>query len=517
VLRGYNRRMRNTVLIIALVLTGIGNAAAADAPATGHPPDIIRIVSGSRTLTLDPTRSWNSGDIETFGQLYSRLLRRDRAGDLQPGIAERWDISADAKTYTFYLREARFSNGEPITADDVRFSLLRMRDDPEALYSEPVSGVIDVSVVDPRTIRVTLAEPNIPFLDALEVCFLGITSRADIESRGAEKAFTDMPVTSGPYRVREWKPGDRLVLEANPYYWRDGFPRNDGAELIEVMDANTRIAMLLAGEADAVRQLGWSKAASFRANGKVSVPHEPANYMWLILLNHAQPPFNDLRVRQAAALALDRDAMARVVLRNLGPVANTTMPASLDYHLADFPGWAYDPERARQLMAEANAAGQEVVINIAAPSPQMELIGLILQAQWAEIGLETRIVKMDQGQEVQRLMDGDYDASINWWYNENPDPDLALKWAVCGSCGNRAYYTNYQNAEVDRLIAEAARETDLSRRGELYQRVQRISTEEVAQIPLFYPPWVNAYSLAIEGLGMTPALQWTLEHARHLR
>jgi peptide/nickel transport system substrate-binding protein len=168
-------------------------------------------------------------------------------------------------------------------------------------------------------------------------------------------------------------------------------------------------------------------------------------------------------------------------------------------------------------MAEAGAAGREVIINIAAPSPQMELIGLILQAQWAEIGLETRIVKMDQGQEVQRLMDGDYNASINWWYNENPDPDLALKWAVCGSCGNRAYYTNYSNKEVDRLIAEAAREPDPALRRELYQRVQKISTGEVAQIPLFYPPWVNAYSNAIEGLGMTPALQWTLENARHLR
>jgi peptide/nickel transport system substrate-binding protein len=509
--------MRISVMFLALMLTSIGTTASADESPPGSRPDIIRIASGSRTLTLDPTRSWNSGDIETFGQLYSRLFRRDRAGSLQPGLAERWEISADARTYTFYLRDARFSDGTPITADDVRFTLLRMRDDPEALYSEPVSGVVDVVAIDQRTVRVTLAEPNVPFLDTLEVCFLGITSRADVENRGSEKAFTERPVTSGPYRVREWKPGDRLILEANPYYWRAGFPRNDGAELIEVIDANTRIAMLLAGEVDAIRQLGWSKAESFRSQGKVSVPLEPANLIWLILLNHAQPPFDDLRVRQAAALALDREAMARVVLRNLGPVANTTMPASLDHHVADFPGWPYDLERARQLMAEAGAAGREVIINIAAPSPQMELIGLILQAQWAEIGLETRIVKMDQGQEMQRLMDGDYNASINWWYNENPDPDLALKWAVCGSCGNRAYYTNYSNKEVDRLIAEAAREPDPALRRELYQRVQKISTGEVAQIPLFYPPWVNAYSNAIEGLGMTPALQWTLENARHLR
>ena len=192
--------------------------------------DIIRIVSPSRTLTLDPIKSVFTGSIETFGQLYSRLLRRTPTGELKPGLAVRWDISADGLDYTFYLREANFSDGSAITADDVAFSLLRMRDDPEAAYSASVTELQDAWAEDDRTLRLRLSKPNYAFLESLEMCFLGVVSRTDVERRGSIDAFSDIPVTSGPYRVVEWRRNDRLILEANPHYWREGYPRNDGAE-----------------------------------------------------------------------------------------------------------------------------------------------------------------------------------------------------------------------------------------------------------------------------------------------
>ena len=493
---------------------GTGNDA--DAP-FAEASDIIRIASPFRTLTLDPIKSVFTGSIETFGQLYSRLLRRDEAGELQPGLAQRWEISDDGTAYTFYLRDAKFSDGSPITAEDVAFSLLRMRDDPEAAYSAAVSNLVSAEALDKTTVRVTLVEPNAPFLDAMEICFLGIVSKSDVERRGAGKAFAGAPVTSGPYRVKLWKPNDRIVLEANPYYWREGFPLNDGAELIEVVDENTRIAMLLAGEIDAVRSIPWSQVEILKKSGSVQVPYEPAIMIWVVLLNHDRPPFNDIRVRQAAALALDRELMARVVTWGIAKAANTTLPEQLNFHHSSYAGWPHDMDRARQLVEEAGAQGQEVVVNIAAPDPTAEQLALIFQAQWAQIGLRMRILKMDQALDEQRLQDGDYDASINWWYNEGFDPDLAVKWAVCGSCGNRSYYTNYQNDEVDRLTAEAARTMDTDKRRSIYHRIQEISTTEVSQIPLFYPPWSNAYSNKLEGLLLTPATQWTLENARHTR
>ena len=205
--------------------------------------DIIRIVSPYRTQTLDPIKSVFTGSIEAFGQLYTRLLMLDENDELVPGLALRWEVSEDASEYTFYLREAKFSNGDPITADDVAFTLLRMRDDPEAAYSEIVTDMKNAWAVDEHTLRVEFHSPNVPFLQGIEMSFLGIVSRADVEGRGAVEAFADVPVSSGPYRVVEWRRNDRLILEPNPHYWRQGYPLNDGAELIEVVDVNTRIAM----------------------------------------------------------------------------------------------------------------------------------------------------------------------------------------------------------------------------------------------------------------------------------
>jgi peptide/nickel transport system substrate-binding protein len=479
--------------------------------------DIIRIASPERTTTLDPIASTNSGNIETFGQLYSRLLRRDENGELQPGLAERWEISPDGMEYTFHLRQARFSDNSPLTADDVVFSLLRMRDDPAASYSLSVASIKMARALDDHTVRVTLIAPNAPFLDALEICFLGIVSKSDVERRGSQAAFAEQPVTSGPYRVVRWRPGDRIVLEANPYYWRESYPRNSGAELIEVPDVNTRLAMLQAGEVDAVKGILWSQAAPLEASGLARVPEEPSTLIRVIALNHGRPPFDDIRVRQAAVLALDLGLITEVYARGRATLANTTMPAALLYHDDDYPGWPYDPGKARQLLEEAGAIGAEVELYIQAPDVVLDFLAVVLQAYWGAVGLNARIQKADQALGELLSENGDYDAWISWWYNENLDPDLASRWAVCGTCGNHSYYTFYQNDEVDRLVTEGAQTLDPAKRRDIYHRIQQISTQEVAQIPIANEPWQNAYSHDIEGLEYTPVMQWTLEDTRRVR
>jgi peptide/nickel transport system substrate-binding protein len=371
--------------------------------------------------------------------------------------------------------------------------------------------------IDKLTVKITLKELNAPFIEGVEMCFLGIVSKADIESRGAVEAFTDQPVTSGPYKVAKWKPNDRLILEPNPYYWREGFPKNDGVELIEVMDSNTSVAMLQSGDVDVVQGLTWAQAINLDSHPEITVTAEPATRIWSINLNHGRPPFNDIRVRQAAALALDRELITRVITRGYARVANTVVPDTLMFHHSDYVGLPYDMERAKNLIREAGVEGQEVFINIVAPGGSFERVAIILQAQWAEIGLRTTIVKMDAAMENQRMEDGDYDASVNWWYNENSDPDLAMKWAVCSSCGSHAYFTWYQSAEADRLIAEGSRTLDTDKRRKIYYRIQEIATDELAQIPLFYPDWINGYSKDIEGLSLSPSLQWSLEYAHHVQ
>ncbi len=499
--------MSRQLLLTLAATAGIALFGAMPADAQ----DKIRIGSPYATTTLDPMRSAAAGNIETYGQLYSRLLRRDENGELQPGLAESWEVSEDGTTITLHLRDAEFSNGDPITAEDVVFSLMRVRDNEESAYPAPLQTMEKVEAKDDRTVVISLKHPFAPFLGNLEVFNAGIVDKSDVEARG-EDAFTKDPVASGPYMVEEWIPNDRLVLAPNPHYWREGYPKNEGAELIEVPAENTRVSMMLSGELDAAREIPWSQVEQLKNAEGIEMPLEPSTQIFIVLLNHARAPFDDVKVRKAAAMALDTTGVTKAMTFGNATPANSTLPMALDYWDKDAPGIPYDPEQARTLLGDSGYDGEEVVILIT-DNPEREKMAVLMQAQWSEIGLNSRIEKVDGGTWWSRVPEGDYDAAPTWYYNETTDPDLALRWALCGACGSDSFHTNYNNEEVNRLTEEGAAALDPAKRAEIYEEVQQITLDEVSQIPLYYPPFANAYSDRVEGLSMTPALQWTLESA----
>ena len=221
------RAIGRSLLALAVCITMFGAAAMAQTT--------IRMATPYKATVLDPTKSAAAGEIELFGQLYARLLRRSADGKLEPGLAESWEVSDDGKKFVFRLREAKFSDGSPLTAADVAFSLSRALGEGSA-YPAPFSAIESVEAEDERTVVVNLKAPAAPFLGYMEIFNAGIVSKADVEARGPEKAFTENPVTSGPFMVKEWKPNDRLILERNPHYWRTGHPKVDQVALIEVAD-----------------------------------------------------------------------------------------------------------------------------------------------------------------------------------------------------------------------------------------------------------------------------------------
>lgn len=490
-----------TGLAVALSLAISLQAASAE--------DAVRIGSPYKTTTLDPMRSAAAGSIEAFGQLYSRLLRRAPNGDVEPALAESWTVSQDGAEITLKLRDAKFSNGTPIRASDVIFSLLRVRDDKESAYPAPLQLLEQAVARDDKTVVLTLKHAFAPFLGNLEVFNAGIVSKQDVEARG-EEAFSKNPVTSGPYRVAQWRPNDRLVLEPNPNYWRTGYPKNAGAELIEIADQNTRVSMMLSGALDAAREIPWSQVADIQKREGLSLPLEPSTQIYMTLLNATKAPFDNVKTRQAAAHALDVAAITQAMSFGHAKAANTTLPGALAYHHKDFAGIAYDPAKAKALLGESGYEGEELVM-LVRDTADSEKLGVLIQAQWAAIGLKSKLQKVDRGVWWERVPAGDYHAAPSWWYNETLDPDLAVRWALCGTCGTKSFHTGYDNPEVNKLTEAGAAELDPNKRAEIYYRIQEISTNEVSQIPLFYAPFTNAYSARVTGLGMSPALQWSLE------
>ena len=249
-------------------------------------------------------------------------------------------------------------------------------------------------------------------------------------------------------------------------------------------DQNTRVSMILAGEVDAVREVPWSQVADVRAKDGVDMPLEASTVIFMTLINQTNPPFDDVRVRQAAAHALDTKAIAKAITHGHAAPANTTLPSALLFHHGEFSGLGYDPSRAKALLEEAGAVGKEVVIVIPA-NPEREQMAVIMQAQWGAVGLKAKIEKVDGGTWWKRIPGKEYHAAPSWWYNETEDPDLAVRWAVCGACGSRSFYTNYDNARVNELVEAGARELDADKRAVIYREIQEITTTEVSQIPLY--------------------------------
>lgn len=474
---------------------------------------VLRIATPNTVATLDPIKSAAAGDIQVFGQIYARLLKANPEGtELGPGLAERWESTPDKTVWTFYLREdLKFSDGEPLTADDVVFTFLRLRDSEESVYSGPFQPIKDIVALDKKTVQFTLDGPSAPFFGSMEMFNAGIVSKHAVEAD--EAGFAQMPVTSGPYKVREWLPNDRLILERNEYYWREGYPKIDVVEFLEVPNDNTRVSMIKTGEIDVAVSVPYANIEELDSTDEIDVPLDPSTVIEVMLLNHKDPLLSDVNIRKAVAHSLDIEGITQAVTFGLATPANSPIPNTLLYYDADLPAIGYDPVEARRLLEEAGKVGVEIQLMLVSGSAIGEQLTLLAQDQLNQVGFNATVNQVDLGTWWDLLVAGEYQSAITWWYNETPDPDLAVRWALCGSCGSDSFYTFYNNEEINQLTDEAVKEIDEEKRGELYSRIQQIALDEVAQVPFYYAPYTNAYLTTVQGLMMNPALQWSLEEA----
>lgn len=470
--------------------------------------NVLRMGFGDEVLTLDPIKTVYGPDILIQGIMFSRLLRAsaDRK-ELFPALAASYAISADGKTYTFKLADAKFSDGSPITAEDVAFSYTRMRFQKDSAYAGPFTALDKTEATDPKTVVMHLNKTFTPFIQNVEIWNSGIVSKAAVEKLGDDQ-FAQTPVSSGPFRLVEWRKGDRVILEKNPHYYRAGLPYLDGLEILYVPDDNTRVSMLRAGEIDMLIGAPYQLVSQLAAEGFQAEP-EPASIIYEMLLNHSAEPFNDVRVRQAVSYGIDRQAICDAVTLGLGKPASSLMAPVLSYFNTDLPVIPRDVAKSKELLAQAGKPNLSFDLLVSAGLAADERTAVLIQSQLAETGITVNITKVDSTQSWNSLVDGNYQATINWWYNETPDPDIALRWAIWGAGENKSYYTRYNNDKVNALLEQGAAAPEGDARKAIYFEAQKIAYEEVAQIGLFYPPYRNIYSPKIKGMKLNPGYQFS--------
>ena len=471
---------------------------------------VLTIGRREDSTTFDPIKTAQNIDFWVFSNVYDVLVRVDKSGSkLEPGLAESWAVSEDGLTYTLKIRDAKFSDGSPLTAADAAFSLLRIRDDEGSLWSDSYTVIDTAEATDDRTLVIKLKTPSAPFLSTLAMPGASILSKAGMESLGAE-AYAENPIASGAFTLKEWRRGDRVILAKNPNFWEADRVQLDGVEWISVPDDNTRMLNVQAGELDAAIFVPFSRVAELKKDANLIVHTDPSTREDHLLINHEKGALGKKEVRQALDMAIDKQAIIDTVTFGLGEVANSFVPKGALYYYADNLRRPYDPEKAKQMLADAGASDLTLNYVVRAGDEIVEQTAVLLQQQLAKAGVTVNIQKVDPSQEWDMLVDGNYDVGVNYWTNDILDPDQKTTFVV-GHDTNMNYMTRYQNDTVKDLVAAARIEMDPVKREAMYVDIQKMAKDDVNWIDLYYSPFINVSRSNIENFDQNPLGRFFLE------
>jgi peptide/nickel transport system substrate-binding protein len=489
--------------IVALAVVGVlglaDAAAAADAVKRGG---TLVLARPDEPLTFNPYVPSDNGSIYALEQVCDSLLEADATGlGLRPALAESWEISDDKLTYTFKLRDAKFSNGDPVTADDVVFSLAAVAapTSPLSFGFEPVQSV---EKVDDKQVKLTLKRPYTPVLSMLSVYSAAIVSKKAFEAAGAD-AFGQKPVCAGPFQVEEYARGSRVVLTRNPNYWDKGadgqpLPYLDKVEMLYVPESNARVLGLKNGDYDVISTVPFNQAKSMEGGGDVTLEVQPIFRLDYVYLNSAKPPLDKKDIRLALNYAANRDAILKAVYFGYGETPNSYMP-KVNFHADSVEKIPYDPAKAKELVAGAGYDGTPIDLMVDTGNAPFRQIATILQQGWQAAGLKVNIVEYDVGTAFGMTQKGDYQAYVSYITSDINDTDeLAVIQADFNS-GTNSFFSWYNNKEVSDMLGKARQAADPKERADLYAKVQDIVYHDGYSVPLNFVPAVNAYHNHVKG------------------
>jgi peptide/nickel transport system substrate-binding protein len=467
-----------------------------------HPPGYLVVGIESNPLQLDPRYATDANSVRIGALIYNSLLRADEKSSLQPELAARWQI-VDDRTYLFELRkDARFHNGKALTARDVKYtyeSILEPENrSPKRALLKALEGV---DQLDNYRLRFRLSVAHAPFPEQFTI---GIVPAASSESKGSG---VETPLGSGPFMLDSVEPGERITLKANPSYW-EGKPRLAGIVFKIVPDAMVRALEFKKGTIDFLQNdlepdmLPWLK----RNTNAVIGDREGTTFQYIgINLNH--PFLKKREVRQALALAIDREGIIRHLLKDFAtPATGLLSPINWAYN-GSVARWPFDPEKAKRLLDQAgypdpDGDGPLPRFRLSFKTTSLDLrkrIAEALKEQLARVGVELEIRTYEWGTFYSDIKKGNFHLYSLAWVGVM-DPDIYYQLFHSSSIppngDNRGHYSN---AELDHLLEQGRTTTEVTKRKAIYMQVQRILAEELPCIPLWWVRNVTVQNAAIKG------------------
>jgi oligopeptide transport system substrate-binding protein len=469
-----------------------GDSASADLRLTGADP-----------ITLDPALTSDADSATYVVEIFGGLVTLDKDLKVIPDLAESWDVSPDGLTYTFHIRKgAQFHDGRPVTADDFKYSMERAANPATGsttaeAYLGDIVGVKDVTrgratsisgikVVDSSTLQITIDAPKPYFLAKLTYPTAFVVDKNQVESN--PRNWTRKPNGTGPYKLQEWRLGERIILVANDKYHlgapavkRVLFNLAGGSTLTQYENNEVDVSGISINDIDRVQSPRDPLNKDYKTGPNLSISY--------IGFNTQTPPFDDPKVRQAFAMAIDREQIAKVVLKNMVPAANGFLPPGTPGYDPNSQGPKFDPAAARQLLQDSKYKGNLPPVTLTEGGGGGGAnVGLITQAiiqMWKDnLGVTVNVAQSETAAFFDDLDRGKLQMFDSGWILDYPDPENVLDLLFYST--SRQNNSRYSNPAYDNLVLQARTEPDSEKRYALYRQAQQILLQDLPWIPLFF-------------------------------
>ena len=495
--------------------------ATTTAPALKPAPTTAAATTGGGELfyalstkfdTLDPNVTTFTDVGRMAYHLFDPLVWESKAGQFEPGLAESWEVNPNADQYTFHLRKnVKFHDGTPFTADAVKFTFDRIVD--PALKSQSAFSSIgpydSTQVVDPYTAVVKFKTPFAPFLSSVAQSVLSPVSPDAVKKYGAD--FGTHPVGTGPFKFESYTTDSVVRMARNSdYAWGpqslnlQGAPRLDAISWRIIPEASTRLAALRSGEVQIIQDVPTQEYANLQSDSSVQLFQGPlAGSGFSMMINVTRPPTDDVKVRQALEWGVDKEAMIKAVWQGVHKPASSPLTSNMfGYDPSTASVYKYDPQKAASLLDSAGwtmgsggvrqKGGQDLSLAMyyRADNSDFAAMATFLQAIYQQIGITIDLKGLSQAGYFDAVRQGLH--NLQFWWETDTDPDVVRILLYGKNADGGTNRNRYKNAEMDKLIDDAAGTTDQTKRQQLYAQIQKKTLDEAVMV--FFADPLNIFA-----------------------
>lgn len=514
--------MRRVLIAAASVLALSGCGQGGGRPACPPGKLCMMLNNGAEPSTLDPAKATGQWESNVIGDLFEGLIAEDEAGEPIPGMAASWTTSADGLVWTFKLRDALWSDGQPVTADDFVFALRRLQDPATASEYAYLLNIIQgaqainegkarpetlgVRALDRRTLEIRLTHPA-PYLLGLLTHATAYPVPAHVVRKVGD-AFIQPKnfVGNGPFTLASWALGDRIRVLKNPRYYEAAKVCLDEVNYFPMSDYVAAERRVRAGELDYSSRITANRIAYLRQPDQI--PAYVRTHLWLtnayLMFNAANPKFKDIRVRKAIALAIDREFIVNKA-RRAGETASYSFvpPGIANYPKAAEMRWKgltfeQRQQEARRLLKEAGYTPEKPLrFELTHRGIEHGVLWPAIQADLKAVGIEVTLFGADSQVAYAALRNRDFEVGDAGWVADFNDPINFLE--LNRSSTGAQNYGDYRNPAYDALLSQADQEPDLGKRADLLRQAEQLLLDDLPVVPLFFGPSSNLVDPTVTG------------------